>query len=364
MKIKKILFLTVLFLLLFISQSFATAEIIEFDISKIIDSYNNYPYVLALKNIGINVKAVQSGNDFILTYNDTDTVTFTYNEDETMFHTRYPFNNRTNSDILSSIFVDCISNLQGNEIGALLPFYPGDTFGRTFYKNDGISREYLSTQSGGIVVDCKLNPFMKLAIPKDQYVIDEPVFISSKLNFYNSNSCIAKKDGLICYKSVIDDNTYELYIGKPDSLDDSAYYSVVTAVSLLAKHDGIDKQKTTEYLKKNYSGFENGDYEFDGIKIETDITELPIENQDTILVGNNMKYAKITVNKNLLEAKADEIQIKTPTTNDTVKSKSSDNKVVVGIIVIYIVIIAVIGLVVIWSLITRKKQWKFTTRHY
>lgn len=355
MKIKRILFLTALFLLFFISHSFAIADIVEFDISKVVDSYNNYPYVLALKNIGINVKATQSGNDFVLTYNDTDTVTFTYIEDETMFHAKYPFNNRTNSDILSGIFVDCISNLQGNEVGAELPFYPGDAFSRTFYRNDGISREYLSTESGGIVVDCKLNPFMKLGIPKDQYAIDEAVFISSKLNFYNSNSCIAKKDGLICYKSVIDDKTYELYIGKPDSLDNLAYSSVVTAISLLAKHDGIDKQKTTEYLKKNYSGFENGDYEFDGVKIETDIAKLPIENQDTILVGNNMKYAKITVNKNLLEEKADKIQIKTPTTDDAVKSGSSDNKVVVGIVVLYIAVIVVIGIAVISSLIRHKK---------
>ena len=340
MKNKKILFFTFLFLIFFIPNCHANTEIIEFDFSPIIDTFNNYPYVLALKNIGINISAQKTGNDYILTYNDTDKVTFTYTDETTMFHTAYPFNNRTNSDILCSIFVDCISHLQGKEVGALLPFYFDDTFSLTFFRNDGISKEYLSTETGGIVVDCKINPFIKLNSPESKESIPENVFISNTLNFFESNNCMAKNNDVICFKSVIDENNYELYVGQSNSLNDLSYTSAVTALSLISSRNGINKEKVIQYIKQNYTGFEIGDYEFDGIKIETDIAELPVVNQDTILVGNNMKYAKITVDKKLFEQKANEIKLDN---NNSFKTESSDNKVVVGIVVIYLAIMVIIG---------------------
>lgn len=89
-----------------------------------------------------------------------------------------------------------------------------------------------------------------------------------------------------------------------------------------------------------------------GIKIETDIAELPVVNQDTILVGNNMKYAKITIDKKLFEKKANEIIL---TTNNTFKSENSDNKVVVGIVIIYLAIMVIIGGVVVGHIIKHAK---------
>ena len=88
-----------------------------------------------------------------------------------------------------------------------------------------------------------------------------------------------------------------------------------------------------------------------GIKIETDIPELPVVNQDTILVGNDMKYAKITVNKKLFEKKANEIKLNN---NNSFKSENSDNKVVVGIIIIYLAIMVIIGGIVVGHIIKRK----------
>ena len=351
MKIKKILFFTILFLIFFIPNCHANTEIIEFDFSPIVDTFNNYPYVVALKNIGIDIKAKQSGSDYILTYNDTDSVTFAYNEEETMFHAVYPFENRENSDILCSIFVDCISHLQGKEVGALLPFYKDDAFSLTFFRNDGISREYLSSEAGGIVVDCKLNPFIKLNIPESKESIPENVFILNTLNFFEKNSCMAKNNDLICYKTIIDENNYELDVGQSNSLNDLSFDTAVTALSLISSRNGINKEKVIQYIKQNYTGFEKGDYEFDGIKIETDITELPVVNQDTILVGNNMKYAKITVDKKLFEQKANEIKLNN---SNSFKTENSDNKVVVGIVVIYLAIMDIVAGIVVGHIIKRK----------
>ena len=184
MKIKKIFFLVLLFLLILITKSNANEEIVNIELNKIADNYNNYPYVLALKDLGIKVKATQSGNEYTLTYNDIDSVIFSYSPTENMLYTTYAFSNRKNCDILCGIFVDCISNMQGNEVGSQLPFYFGDSFCKSFYRDDGISKEYISSPNGGIDVECKINPYKKLAIPQDKYEIDKSVFISNKLDFY------------------------------------------------------------------------------------------------------------------------------------------------------------------------------------
>ena len=179
MKIKKIFFLVLLFLLILITKSNANEEIVNIELNKIADNYNNYPYVLALKDLGIKVKATQSGNEYTLTYNDIDSVIFSYSPTENMLYTTYAFSNRKNCDILCGIFVDCISNMQGNEVGSQLPFYFGDSFCKSFYRDDGISKEYISSPNGGIDVECKINPYKKLAIPQDKYEIDKSVFISN-----------------------------------------------------------------------------------------------------------------------------------------------------------------------------------------
>lgn len=354
MKIKKIFFLVLLFLLILITKSNANEEIVNIELNKIADNYNNYPYVLALKDLGIKVKATQSGNEYTLTYNDIDSVIFSYSPTENMLYTTYAFPNRKNCDILCGIFVDCISNMQGNEVGSQLPFYFGDSFCKSFYRDDGISKEYISSPNGGIDVECKINPYKKLAIPQDKYEIDKSVFISNKLDFYNSLNCIAKSNGLICYKVVNDDGNIDLYIGQPDTLNNLAYYSIINAISLLASHDGVSEQKTIEYIKRNYPSFDNGNYEFDGIKVYTDITELPIQSQDTVLVGKNMKYAKFSIDIKLLESQASKIEIQTPSTNTTVKSEKSDNKTVV-VIVVFLVIAFVIVFIVISAFIKRNR---------
>ena len=106
MKIKKIFLLLLFFLLVLITKSNANEEIIDIDLNRITDNYNNYPYVLALKDLGIKIKATQSGNEYTMNYNDTDSVIFSYSPTEKMLYTTYAFFNRKNCDILCSIFVD------------------------------------------------------------------------------------------------------------------------------------------------------------------------------------------------------------------------------------------------------------------
>ena len=337
MKFKKIIFLTLMFIFFFFFFCYEDSEKTDFDITKIIDSYNNSPYISALSELGITVHAKQNDNLFILTYNDNDSITYTYDESEGVLSTSYPFTDNANYDILNAIFVDTISNIQGNVYGTQLPYCFNDFFCYSLLKDSGIAKNYISDESGSLLVDFKINPFITLPTPKDNSPIQDFTFLLEAQTFYYDENCLVKDNGLIFYKTFTDDGIMELYIGQLGELDSYAYESILNAVSILANSSGADSKKVITYFKQNYEGFQNGDTEFDGVTIDTSITELPIKNVDTVLVGNDMKYAKFSIDRDVVKEKSADIVISQPSTEDSV---SIGTKAVSAVMIVYIVLIA------------------------
>ena len=118
MKLKKILFLIVIFFAVLVPISNADTDEVNLDFSKIADRFNKCYYTSALSSIGVSVKATKVDDSFVLTYNNSESITYSYNKSSGTFSTTYPITNDTEKDILSALFVDAISTLEGNEEGS------------------------------------------------------------------------------------------------------------------------------------------------------------------------------------------------------------------------------------------------------
>lgn len=344
MKIKKILLLIVLFLAVLVPISNADTEEINLDLSKIVDKFNDSYYTSALSDIGISVKASRVDDSFVLTYNNSESITYTYNKSEGILSTSYSITDDAEKDILSALFVDSISTLEGNEEGSFIFPMLDDTFCYTSIRSNGISKNYISLDEGATIMsEFQISTLQKLSPALDSSTLSKSDFNNVLEDFISDKNCIVKNNNLIFLKSIDDSGNIVLYIGQPTELLDNAYESVLNAISYLVSMDKDDEtaSNVVSYFRQNYAGFSAGNADFDGVNINTDIDSLPDNTLDTILVSRNMKYAKFTINIDSVISKSQNIS-SSPSINDSTsisqKRISPILNVTIGIIVLVIII--------------------------
>lgn len=316
MKFKKIVFFMII--LFFILCTNSNANTVDIDISKLAENFNNNIYVSKLAEIGEVVSAKQTDSDITLTYGN-DNIVFNLDNSNILSGT-YPFLDkvvRKRCDILTAILIDTISTMQGNEPGKLIAFALDDSFCLTTLSDNGIAKNYLNDENSNIVVNFKINPFFEFPILNSNSPIKEDNFLLKADDLHGDKGCLVKQENLIFYKTFSENGDIELYIGQPDELNNLSYDSILTGLNLLFNDTHV---KT--YFKKNYENISLGNFEFNGVSIITDITELPISNIDTILLPSNMKFAKFTVNSDIVKKELSNIKIDN---SDKKNSSNSDN---------------------------------------
>lgn len=344
MKIKKILLLIVVFLAVLVPISNADTEEVNLNLSKIVDKFNKCYYTSALSDIGISVKATRVDDSFVLTYNNSESITYTYDSSSDILSTSYPITNDTEKDILSALFIDTISTLEGNEEGSFIFPSLDDTFCYTSLKSDGIAKNYISSDGGTTVMtEFQISTSQRLSLALDYSALSKSEFNNVLEDFISDKNCIVKNSNLILLKSTDDSGNIILYIGQPTELLDNAYESILNAISYLISIDKDDEtaSNVVSYFRQNYTGFSVGNADFDGVSINTDIDSLPDNTLDTILVSRNMKYAKFTINTDTVISNSKNIS-PSPSINDSTsiskKHISPILNVAVGIIILVIVI--------------------------
>lgn len=336
MKFRKIIFF--MFILLFIFCIKCDATTVDFDISKIAENFNNNIYVSKLSEIGETVSAKQSGSEITLTYGN-DNIVFSFNNSKILSGT-YPFSDKTirkRCDILTAILIDTISTMQGHESGSLIAFALDDSFCYTTLSDQGIAKNYLTDENSNMVVDFEINPFWELPILKSDSEIKEDDFLLQSKALHSDSDCFLKKEDLIFYKTFSEDGNMDLYIGQSNELDDLSYDSVLTALNIL-----FNDSRVNTYFKKNYNNISIGNFEFNGVKVDTNILDFPISNIDTVLLPSNMKYAKFTINRDIVKKELSNIKIDD---SDEKNSSNSDN-IVLTIVMVIIMLILLISLVI------------------
>lgn len=344
MKIKKILLLIFAFLVVLVPISNADTDEVNLDVSKIADKFNKCYYTSALSNIGISIKATKVDDSFVLTYNNSESITYTYNKSAGIFSTTYPITNDTEKDILSAIFVDTISTLEGNEEGSFIFPMLNDTFCYTSIKGNGIAKNYISNDGGTTTLTkFDVSSKIKLSSSLGTSTLSQSDFTKVSSTFNSNENCIVKNDNLILLKSTNESGNIVLYIGQPTQFSDNAYESILNAVSYIFSSSNNDDiaSKVVSYFRQNYSGFSAGNAEFNGVSVNVDIDSLPINTVDSILVSRNMKYAKLTINADAVISNLQNIS-NSPSTNDSTsiskKRISPILNVSIGIVVLVLII--------------------------
>lgn len=338
----KILFLSILVLFILIIKSNAY-ESVSIDISAISENFNNSKYVTALKDLGISISATQKADNSIVLDYDDSTITYSYDSTNNLYSVSYPITDEAYEkyNILSAIFIDSISTMQGNPEGSQIALGLDDSFCYSFLKDDGVSKNYFA-ENGTTVANYQINPSIKMPVLSTSSSIADNIFLLEYETFYPDEDCLVKSGNLIFYKTFSENGDMELYIGDTNELNNYAYNSILTAISLL-----FDDARASYYLKENYTDFSIGNTEFDGISVSLDETSLPVSNIYTILLPDNMKYAKFTINRDIVKSKLDSVQIpSSPQVGDTTNTNNS-----------FIIILA-IAIVLIIILIFIKKRKK------
>lgn len=351
MNFKKIIFLMLFFIFAFAVSVNADSEEVDFNFNSVAKNFNTNKYVADLAALGIDISATQSENQIILTYNNADTLVYSFDESKKILSAEYS-NLNNNSNILNAIFIDTISNMQGNTVGELIPFALGDSFCYSTLTSDGIFKEYISNSSGtALFSSFKINPFKRLSVPSTSAPIQENSFLLEYENFYSEEDCVVKQENLIFYKTFSEDGNMELYIGQGNELvDEQAYESILTALNIL-----LDNPQVSSYFKKNYPSFSTGNFEFDGVSVSLDVTELPVSNIDTVLVPSNMEYAKFSINRDVVKQNLTSLtEESTPQKGDS--TNMNDQKRFAAPLVFSLVIIGLVFLIIVVGSILRKRQ--------
>lgn len=340
MKFYKILFFFILFMVIFIPISKCDYEAVEIDISKIGENYNSNPYVTALANIGIKLSAVQTDDSITLKYNDSEMITYFYSDADRILFTSYPSLNSEHLDILNAVFVDTISTMQGNGSGVQITAALDDSFCFSTVKDNGVSKNYLSADDGSINVSFQVNPYLKLSVPQVDSAISKDDFYKSYESLYTKDDTLVTAEGLVCYKTYDESGNLVVYIGQPSELNEFAYDSVLNVLEILLTGDNdANGAKLAYYFKQNYSDFSVGNKEFDGASVDLNVDALPLSNADTVLVSNDMKFAKFTVSGSVVKEKLPDVTLPVVPENASVKAGKSKNYFVI-IVPILVVLIA------------------------
>lgn len=341
MKLKKIIFFILFFLFLLTIK--ANASSADIDISKIADSFNNSIYVSKLANLGEFISAKQDSAGITLSYGN-DNIVYLFDNNNILCAT-YPTSDksiRKKCDILSAILIDTISTMQGNEPGNLIAFGLDDSFCYTTLNDNGIAKNYFNDMNSNRVIDFKINPFFKLPSLKSDSAIEKNSFLTEYKTLYSDVDCFVKKEDFIFYKTFSENGNMDLYIGQASKLNNLAYDSILTVIDIL-----FDDNRASIYFKQNYSNISNDNFNFNGVSVDTSISELPISNVDTVLLPLNMKYAKFTINRDIVKENLKSIQISESKIGD---STSSSGKISLPIIAFLFVMVILVFCLVIFIL--------------
>lgn len=332
MKLKKIIFLMIFFI--FFIAIKVDATYVDIDISKIADNFNNSVYVSKLADLGESISAKQNSVGITLSYGN-DNIVYLLNNN--ILSATYPCQDksiRKKCDILSAILIDTISTMQGNEPGKLISFALDDSFCYTTLDDNGISKNYFNDKNSNMVVDFKINPLFKLPLLKSDSAIEKNSFLTEYTTLYPDIDCFVKKEDFIFYKTFSEDGNMELYIGQSGVLNNFAYDSILTVLNIL-----FDDNRTSLYFKQNYSDISNGNFEFNGVSVDTLVSKLPVSNVDTELLPLDMKYAKFTINRDVVKENLKSITVSEPKVGDSTNNSSKVSLPVIIFLLIMIILI-------------------------
>ena len=293
MKIKKIVFIFI-FVLVVLSINAYAKEDYPFDMTNLVQEFNNHEYVKKLNAAGNNVYLVSRTNRYTVRFN-SDELTYTYDEEKKQLHTEIEDSTSSTDNLLiaNALFIDTISVMQGKEAGALMAYAFDNCFYSNIAEEDGISLEYLQNAEGKATFSFKINPYIRIIVPQVSGSIQKSTYISEYNTLYEDANTFIYENDMMALKTIDDSGNLVIYIGEPKENTSRSKESVKTLINILVK------DKSSKYFDKNVPDL-NNNYNSEAIKVEANLDSIPFTETRALLLPHNMKYAKVTINKEKL----------------------------------------------------------------
>ena len=260
---KKRKILTLLFTCALAGLFTISAKAQTITLEEIANAFNDSNLVKTYQNYGYEMNATGDEESKILavtltTNENTTTVSYKLEED-ILSHEKLTEDNL----ITAYVLADSIGKLQGYEDGELLENFS------LFY--DEIN-QYTVENEGFEIIENNGEYSVKMNRTKKVPLIDISKFYLKPDHFSaikeiieegttgNQNGRISK----LVYDLIVRSDQNYIYIGEVDSLTDSAYQSILSALEVMYGN------KVVEYFKSIYPGFEEGSYVLEGFTIDVD----------------------------------------------------------------------------------------------
>ena len=339
MSFKRIFVLFLFFIFAFSVKCFA--EEYPFDMTNVVRDFNEYEYVKKLNAEGNKIYAVERTNRYTLRYNNLE-LTYTYDEAKHLLHTEIELGTGSTDDLLllNALFIDSISTMQGKEPGLFLCYALDDYFFYTLADQSGVGLELLKNSDGKTVYDFKIDPFVRFIPPISNNPIPRTTFTQEYDTLYEDTNTFIYYNDLVVLKYFDDTGKLVIYVGESKSNSERSKKSVETLIELIVS------TKSSVYFDKNVADLSNN-YDSEALKVEANLDSLPFTETRALVMPHEMKYAKITIDRNLLKKVSEEMSEEPEAKVGDITSFSSSKVPLVSAIVIIgmVFIIILIGII-------------------
>ena len=342
MKIKKIVLLFLAFLLLLCTKSFAAEEYVSVNLNDIVSQFNNNEFVTKLSSPSKRIYAVERTNRYTLRMGNNLELTYVYEEDDLMLHTEIDVSSPNKEDLLllNALMVDTIAKMQGDTSSKVVSAALSETYFSTDAEFDGVEQYFLSKDDGSKVIVCNICPYIKITLPDYNSGIPKNEFSSKYDTIYDDANTFIYYEDMVALKYTDDNGKTVVYVGEADQNTNRSKESVKNLLELLST------EKAISYFDKSVNDL-NNNFKIEGIELETNIDSLPLTETRVLLLPNNMKYVKFTLDLETMKKKGEEI----PTSpvagvGDPVSLSTISFPLVTAVIVIGVVfLIILIGII-------------------
>ena len=305
--LKGIIILTIFILLLMGAKVYAATPTLE----QIANAFNNCSTVKEYATYGSIWKATSNGNKLTISVVANSTTTnLEYTLEDSVLSANFSGDDAFTGLAVTIVLTDSIGQLHGYSDGELFTTLNSDKISNYTVENEGFEAKETSDKNYQIKIDIS----KKIPLIDASNVYIEVSDLQDLKSYISGDGSAEKSKGNIWFNKSGYDGENTLLIAEKDNLTDNTYKSILSIIEVM-----FDSGKASDYFKTNYSGISVGNKEFTGFKIE--INPIKTEFEEILIPSDSgYKFARITIDKSLVNSEIDE-------TNKNTENKEEDKKI-------------------------------------
>ena len=181
-------------------------------------------------------------------------------------------------------FIDAAQQLQGYQPGEII-----DVLNSKEAANYTLEKEGIEAKENGNKVEVKFDIQKKIPLLDTTNMYIEVSDLEKFKEFIQGDGSTQIKRGNVGLSKRGADNEAKITVGEKTELTENAYKSILSTLEVM-----FDSKDAADYFKTNYSGFNVGNKEFEGIKIEVEPVR---DNMESVIFNTEYKIARLTIDR-------------------------------------------------------------------